>query len=249
LYSSRILKSEYISVIQPVTIDSTVEEEIAVAEEENEVLEEAEIDPEQEAAEIISKAREEAISILEEYQHQLDEMKLKHEQEMEEYRKEVEKAAYEEGYNKGCEEGRIKFEAALNELSQEADRMQDNYKKLINDAEPQLIGLVLGIAQKVIDEEVKLNKDNIISLVRQALDIAYEKQNASIKVSTKDYEYLTENASDFVSQINSYENISIKEDMTLNEGDCIIDSPNGTVDLGINRRFEKIADAFTKETN
>lgn len=249
MYSSRILKSEYISVVQPVTIDSTVEEEIAAVAEENEVLEEAEIDPEQEAADIISKAKEEAISILEEYQHQLEEMKLKHEHEMEQYREEVEKTAYEEGYNKGYKEGRISFESALNELSQESDRIQNNYKKLLCDAEPELIRLVLGIAQKVIDEDVKLNKDNVIILVRQALDIAYEKQSASIKLSPKDYEYLIENASDFVSQINSYENLSIREDMTLSEGDCIIDSPNGTVDLGINRRFEKIADDFTKETN
>jgi flagellar assembly protein FliH len=249
LYSTRILKSRYISVVEPVTIDTEIEEFEVTELEENEFLEEEQQDPENVAADIIAKAREEAVAILEEYQRQLEEMKQKHEQEMEEYRKEVEKTAYEEGYNKGYDEGRQSFESALQELDQESQRIQDSYKKLISDAEPQVISLVLGIAQKVVDGDVKVNKENMISLVRKALDIAYEKQNASIKLSSKDYEYLKENAADFVSQINSYENISIKEDMTLSEGDCIIDSPNGTVDLGINRRFEKIADEFIKENN
>lgn len=250
MYSTRILKSKYISVVEPVTIDTNVEEEFEITEiEESEVLEEEEQDPEKVSADIIAKAKEEAITILEDYQRQLEEMKQKHEQEMEEYRQEVEKTAYEDGYNKGYDEGRESFENALQELKQEAQRIQEDYKKLLSDAEPQVIGLVLEIAQKVVDDDVKVNKENMISLVRKAMNIAYEKQSASIKLSSKDYEYLKENAADYMSQINSYENISIKEDMTLSEGDCIIDSPNGTVDLGINRCFEKISDDFTKENN
>ena len=93
MYSTRILKSRYISVVEPVTIDTEIEEFEVTELEENEFLEEEQQDPENVAADIIAKAREEAVAILEEYQRQLEEMKQKHEQEMEEYRKEVEKTA------------------------------------------------------------------------------------------------------------------------------------------------------------
>lgn len=245
MYNSRILKSRYISVVEPVYIETSVSSEGIYIYDETENVEDKEIiNPEKVAADIISKAKEDAVAILEEYQLQMEEMKSKLQDEADQYREKVINDAYDEGYNKGYSEGKVVFEVALEAVSKESERLQVNYRALLDNAEPQVVETVIAIAQKVIEEDVKLNKENLISLVKQALNISYEQQSASIKLSNKDYEYLRSNVPELISQINSYENISIKEDMTLSEGDCIVDTPFGTVDLGIDKRFEKITHEF-----
>lgn len=248
MYNSKILKRRYISVVEPINIETAVtNEELVVHEEYNSMDDEELVDSEKVAAGIIAKAKEEAVAILEGYQLQMEEMKNKLHEEADQYREKVLKDAYDEGYSKGYDEGKADFDSAIEAVGIESEKLQENYHQLLDKAEQQIIETIIAIAQKVLDEDVKLNKENLISLVKQALNVSYEEQSASIKLSDTDYEYLKSNVPDLITRINSYENISIKKDMTLNEGDCIVDTPFGIVDLGIDKRFEKIADEFTKD--
>lgn len=252
MYNSRILKSRNISVVDPVYIEVAVAaEEVIINEDESYSKEEVEeyTDPEKTAEDIIAKAKEEAVSILEQYQLQMEEMKRKQEEEINEYREKVFQDAYDEGYNKGYEEGKGAFDKALKEVQSKSDEFQANYKELLGSTEPQIIKLVLSIAKKVINEDVKINQDNMLSLVKQAIEICYKEQSAVIKLSVKDYDYIKSTAPEMITAINDNDKISLKEDMLLKEGDCVVETSFGTVDLGIDKRFEKINEEFSDIIN
>jgi len=252
LYSSKILKGKYISILEPVPIDSLIQENLSDYREDDELVGsdiEEEMDPEVTAAEIIAKANKEAEAILEKSRLAAEELLQMKKDEADSYKEEVLKKAYDEGYTRGYDECKSAFDKALDGIAEESNKLQESYRELIDGTEAQIIKLLLEVTQKVIDEDVKVNKENVALLVRKALDICYEKQNASIKLSPEDYEYLKKSVPDLMIQINSYENISIKQDANLKDGDCIVDTPFGTIDMGIDKRFDKISDTFMKEVS
>lgn len=253
MYSSRILKSRNISVSEPVPINTITSEDIYDYREDDEAEgnenEAQASNPEITVKEIIANAQKEAEAILEKSRKDAESFLLMKKEEADRYRAEVVEGAFEEGYSKGYEEGKTAFDKAIEAIQEEAQMLRGNYKEIVESTEPQVVKLVLEIAQKVIDEDVKLNKENMVLLVRKALEMCYEKQSAAIRISSKDYEYLNQNVPDLLTQINSYENISIKQDANLKDGDCIADTSFGTVDMGIDKRFDKIEDTFIKEVS
>jgi Flagellar biosynthesis/type III secretory pathway protein len=253
LYSSKILKSKYVSVTEPVPINTISSEDFYDYREDDEAedseSEAIESDPEVKAQEIIADAKKEAEAILEASRFDAENLLQMKKEEADRYREEVVCGAHEEGYSKGFEEGKAAFDKSLKDIQTESQKLNESYKQLIGSAEPQIIKLVLEIAQKVIDEDVKINKENMVRIVKNALEMCYEKQSAVIKISASDYEYLNQNVPDLLTQINSYENISIKQDANLKDNDCVVDTSFGTVDMGIDKRFAKIEDAFIQEVS
>lgn len=253
MYSSKILKSRYVSVSEPVPINTITAEDFFDYREDDEIEENEsaaiEPDPEITAQEIIANANKEAEAILEQSKAEAEELLQSKMEEADRYRNEVVEGAYEEGYSKGYDEGKRAFDREVEDIQKESQSLKEKYKELIDSTEPQILQIILEITQKIVDEDVKVNKDNMVLLVKKALETCYEKQSAVIKISSKDYEYLNENQSELLTQIDSYENITMKQDANLNDGDCVIDTSFGTIDMGMDKRFNKIKDTFIKEVS
>jgi flagellar assembly protein FliH len=99
------------------------------------------------------------------------------------------------------------------------------------------------VAQKVISSELTSNKDYIINLVVQALDKCSSRNNIKLKVSPDDFVFLSENK-EKLSSLVDVERIEIKNDLSLKPGACIIETPIGNVDGGVQTKLHKIEDAF-----
>lgn len=163
---------------------------------------------------------------------------------IEEHKKKVMKDAYEQGFNKGYEEARRKKEEVIEEAKRIRDSLDERKKCILKESEQEVIKLVLDISKKIIRDEIKQDKDIIISQIKLALDKCSYKNNVSIKVSSEDYHNVSANRNVIESLVEGISEIEIIEDRFLKKGDCIVETPSGEVDSSIELQLKQLEEAF-----
>ena len=148
------------------------------------------------------------------------------------------------GELEGREEGRAAYDALISEAYQLRAEAEEYYKKLMAGAEGDAVDLVMAIARKVIVEEISYNRKSLINLVKDAFRNCSIKENAVLKVSAEDYEYVLQNHEQILSMTGGIDNLDIKRDLSLGRGACVIETPFGNLDAGVSTRLKKIEDAF-----
>lgn len=112
--------------------------------------------------------------------------------------------------------------------------------RILSEAEPKIIELVLAISQKVINDEVEERPGIVLALVREALDKVRDQNQIIIHVSPADYEFILQSRLELQTMVGAEQSLNIVADPVLNKGDCLIDTAFGTVEAGIDMKFEAI---------
>ena len=160
----------------------------------------------------------------------------------------AEKIAYEMGYNQGVSEGRktgektiepvlTKFEKALSEL----ERIKQNLSHM---AEVEAVNLSLAIAKKIVGNEISINKNVILNIVKEALKKVDGHENIKIKVNPLEFQIIEESRNELKKITNCMENIEIIADHEISQGGCVIETNIGDIDARIEKQFKVVEDAF-----
>lgn len=157
----------------------------------------------------------------------------------------------EEAWQRGYAEGTEAAAAQNKELLDEAERIRNSaiseYESMMNNMEQDMVNLVLDVSRKAVASELSLNKNVIIQLIRDALSNCSNKNDAVIKVSSEDADYLNEHIDDLTAEVEGADALEIKADGKLKQGDCIIETAMGNVDAGAETRLDRIEAAFREE--
>jgi len=210
-------------------IDNSAETEI-ISEESTEKYLKAK---QEQADAIIREARLEAERIIEQAQR---ESEIKRNAVLEEARK--------EGYEKGYSEGKKQYEDLIEEAKKTKENALLEYQHTLESMESDIVNMVLDIAKKVIGNEIKTNRRFILELVREAFDRCTNKEKITLKVSSEDYDYVIENKSEILSTVEGIGDFDVKEDPSMNLGSCIVETPFGSVDAGVDTKIAKIEEMF-----
>lgn len=153
---------------------------------------------------------------------------------------------YNEGYSKGYSEGKAIYEGLLQEAQEIKNQGISEYNELLANAESDFISMIMDITQKVIGYEIEINKENVLILVKNAIEKCTNKDNLLLKVSEVDYEFIVENTEKLRNYVDGIGEIEVRIDSSLNAGNCIVDSPFGSVDSSIDTKFNKIKESFLR---
>jgi flagellar assembly protein FliH len=189
----------------------------------------------EEAEAIIKEAEREAVKLIEVAQIEGDKLK-----------KSIEDEARAEGFKKGYEEAKRQYESLIKEAEEIKKNAEEEYRELLNGVESDAVNVILDIAKKVIGEEISLNKDIILEVLRKGFEKCSNKDDITIKVSPEDHDFAVKNREKILSLAGGVGKLDIKKDPSLNAGDLIIETPYGSVDAGISTKLKKIEDTFTK---
>ncbi|MBZ4645856.1 MAG: flagellar assembly protein FliH [Petroclostridium sp.] len=186
-----------------------------------------------EAEEIISNAQEMAKKILNEARQQAEEM-----------RRLLLDQAREQGYKEGYEEITMKAESILKEAEEIRRNAQEEYTALLESAEKDIVNIVLDIARKIIGDELNSRPETVGNIVRETLLNCKGVERVLIRVSAEDYDIIRSNADVILRQSGYSGEVEIKKDLSLNKGDCIIESPAGIIDSSVEVQLKAIEEAF-----
>ena len=128
------------------------------------------------------------------------------------------------------------------ELRKFLDNRRDD---IYEEAEEQMVQLVLDIAKKVISDELTQNKEAILSLVKKALQKCAFKKMLVLKVSPLDFDFILENKGRICMMVEGISDIEIVSELSLDQGSCIIETPSGEINSSMDIQIKEIEKIFT----
>ncbi|MCI1692393.1 FliH/SctL family protein [Aneurinibacillus aneurinilyticus] len=203
---------------------------------------------EEEAGRIVAEARRQAEAVIQEARQEVDAWWNQKRVEDEEARNFARQEGYEQGVEQGREEGRrLVYEEYAQALEQAAAILEEapsTKRRMIAEAESFVLDLTIEIARKVIGEQLMLDKENVIALIRKALSRTQEYKSVTVAVSPDTYTYVQENRAKLLEVLDSQVEITIIPDDAVTDGGAVIRTTMGSVDARVDVQLEEIKKAL-----
>jgi flagellar assembly protein FliH len=117
-------------------------------------------------------------------------------------------------------------------------------EEFISKIEDDTVSVIMDIARKVVGFEISFNREDILYIVKEALECCTHRENVILKVSEADYETVVESKNNLIAMTQGVGDIEIKIDYSLEPGGCLLETPYGAVDGGANTRLSEIEKIF-----
>jgi len=150
----------------------------------------------------------------------------------------------------GLEEARrIAEETASDKVKEALETLNQaviERKKIIKDAENEVLRLALKVAEQIIKSEVSLHRDVSLNIVSDAISRVSDREQVIIKVNREDLENVKKYKDRIGSIVDGIKSLSIVEDNAVEPGGCVIETNLGYVDARISTKLAAIEEAFRK---
>lgn len=144
--------------------------------------------------------------------------------------------AKKDGYELGRSEG-------LASATEQIVSLAHIREKFYSTAEPEMIKLVMNIAEKVIGKMVREHEGAIKSIVRQAVESSLG-ERITVRLNPEDYKIVTSDEFEFKDIFDRNKRIVFKEDDTINKGGCVVETEVGTIDARLETQLKAIKKAL-----
>jgi flagellar assembly protein FliH len=168
--------------------------------------------------------------------------------------KEVQEKAYEEAYSLGLEEGKtsgfksqtLQIENQLKELAEFVASVKVAKKTVLEHNEKHMLDLVFHIASRIAMNEVKQNPEFIISILKNAVDLAASDEKIKVQISPVHIEFLSELKAKTNREFDFLKTIEFVESPDFSPGSCAIETNYGLVDSRIEERVKKMWETLSE---
>ena len=102
----------------------------------------------------------------------------------------------------------------------------------------------LAIARKVICREIKMDKDVVVCVAREALAKVDDSANITIKMNPDDLQFINETKYQLSDLIENIENVSLTAENNVPSGGCVIETDFGEIDARIENQLQAVEESF-----
>ena len=199
----------------------------------------------------ISEAEDKIKTILENARQEAAQILLDAHEEAEEERQ----RGYREGFDQGEEEGRRSFDEQLAEkireddesLKRVLDEIHEERERTYKELEGETTNLAIEIVRKIINPPEESLGDIFTPLIKNALRQMSSDGKIILRVGPIEYgRFFSSGAAEIELDSGVTVKASVLRDVTLNEGDLIIDTDDVTVNAGIDSQLQYVELAFER---
>ncbi len=158
--------------------------------------------------------------------------------------------AFKKGYDEGREEG---FNTGKEEVDRLISRLNiilssaiKKRNEIIEEAEAQIIDIVITIARKVVKTISESQKRVVYDNITEALKKLKGRAEVTIRVNTEDLQMTTKHKKEFIQMVEGIEQVKILEDNTVEKGGCYISTDFGSIDARISTQLSEIEEQIKK---
>jgi len=152
-----------------------------------------------------------------------------------------------EGFEKGRQAVAAELESVIQKLRQAYMDIEKFRKQLYLEAEAETVELALAVARKIIGQEISIDRQIVLNVVKGALDKVIDHENVRIRINPQDLETVQTALFEFLPLVEKLENIHFETDAALTPGGCIVETNFGTIDASIENQLKQIDAAFATE--
>jgi flagellar assembly protein FliH len=151
---------------------------------------------------------------------------------------------YAQGEKAGLEAGAKRTDAVLRRLGETIDELAGLRRQILHHSEQQLVQLALALARRVVRRELAADDELLEALARVALERLGEARPATIRLNPEDF------ARAAAGRLEQWAaaHVSVVSDPSVSRGGCIVESPFGFVDAGIEAQLQELAGALLESS-
>lgn len=194
------------------------------------------------AQKLVQEAKEEAETILADARQQAEEILADAREEAGRLTENAHEIGFSEGYQEGNAKSQEELQAAMQELDLKAKQLEQDYAQQIADLEPQVVGLLSELVQKMTGVVLADRNDIVTHLVSECLKGIERSSIYLIHVSSADYHDVL-NQREFLEQkVPSASEIRIIEDASLTKGQCLVESDTAIYDSSLDLQLQRLCE-------
>jgi len=146
------------------------------------------------------------------------------------------------GHDEGFDAGRAAADVDMNDMLVtmrgllEMARVERH--KLIEEAEPELVRLALGIAERVLHQQVALDRGVVVNMAKTAIARLIERDTVTVRVNPADIERMREHRDELIA-IGDIRNLRLREDQRVDRGGVVVETDSGTIDARVGTQLNE----------
>jgi flagellar biosynthesis/type III secretory pathway protein FliH len=110
--------------------------------------------------------------------------------------------------------------------------------KLMESAEPELVRLAMGIAERVLHQQIALDRGVVVEMAKVAIGRLVERESVTVRVNPGDLERMRQHREEFLSS-GDIKNFRILEDQRVDRGGVVVETDGGTIDAKISTQLNE----------
>jgi flagellar biosynthesis/type III secretory pathway protein FliH len=110
--------------------------------------------------------------------------------------------------------------------------------KLMESAEPELVRLAVGIAERVLHQQIALDRGVVVEMAKVAIGRLVEKESVTVRVNPGDLERMREHRDELLSN-GEIKNFRVVEDQRVDRGGVVVETDGGTIDARISTQLNE----------
>jgi flagellar assembly protein FliH len=110
--------------------------------------------------------------------------------------------------------------------------------KLMEDAEPELVRLAIGIAERVLHQQIALDRSVVVEMAKVAIARLVERESVTVRVNPGDLERMRNHREEFLSS-GEIKNFRVIEDQRVDRGGVVVETDGGTIDARIGTQLNE----------
>jgi flagellar biosynthesis/type III secretory pathway protein FliH len=147
-------------------------------------------------------------------------------------------AAFQAGYAQGREDALRDIDAVARSFATSVAEVGAFRQRLRDRYERELLELALGVARKVVLQELGERPEIWLGMIREAIRRAVDRERIVVRVPPALAGFLEERLPDVRASLAEVKELEVRSDPALAEGSCVIESRFGDVDIGVDTQLE-----------
>jgi flagellar assembly protein FliH len=146
--------------------------------------------------------------------------------------------AHADGYAEGTAAADREMSAMTETMRNLVDMARVERHKLMEDAEPELVRLAIGIAERVLHQQIALDRGVVVEMAKVAIARLVERESVTVRVNPGDLERMREHRDEFLSS-GDIKNFRVIEDQRVDRGGVVVETDGGTIDARIGTQLNE----------
>jgi flagellar biosynthesis/type III secretory pathway protein FliH len=160
----------------------------------------------------------------------------------------IKEAAFQKGFLEGkrvgFESGSKKADSVIDSLNQTLGQLENIRIRIYREIEKEVAQLALSIARKIVCHEVKISRETVACVAREALNQVDNPAKIKIKLNPDDLRFIEDTRSQLSRFLHNVDHIRFEADKSIQSGGCLIETDRGDIDARIEKQFQALEESF-----
>ncbi|HEY1729791.1 MAG TPA: FliH/SctL family protein [Candidatus Baltobacteraceae bacterium] len=145
---------------------------------------------------------------------------------------------HDSGYREGVAKAETEMEEMLTTMRGLIDMARVERHKIVEGAEPEIVRLAMGIAEKILHKSIETDRDVVVAITKAAIAELVDRESITVRVNPIDLERMKQHR-DSMLALGETKHMRVIEDQRVDPGGVVVETEAGSLDAKIETQVEE----------